>query len=128
VPRTLFDFGREVTGYLHFDVEPGVLQQAGLLYTGTERVPDLLGTHPDGAVIPLPARAGWGDACPRRFRYALVVGLPVRSARLQPLDPSQAEALLALPEPERRRGVLGIPPPPLRTPVETEVGRKLQHR
>jgi len=69
VPRALFDFGREVTGYLHLDIHPDPVQQAGLLYTATDRVPDLLGVHPDGAVLTLPAQPGWEAACPRRFRY-----------------------------------------------------------
>src|SRR5262249_17777019 len=63
IPRALSAFGREVTGYLPLDVVPAPRQQAGLLYTGTERAPDLPAARPDGAVIPLAAQPGWEDAC-----------------------------------------------------------------
>src|SRR5882724_9814574 len=127
VPRALFDFGREVTGYLHLDIHPDPVQQAGLLYTATDRVPDLLGVHPDGAVLTLPAQPGWEAACPRRFRYALVVGLAPTGARVQPVGATQAAPLPpGRPVGVHPRGVLGIEPPPLRTPVENEVGRKFQ--
>ncbi|HEV7514983.1 MAG TPA: hypothetical protein VGR07_01655 [Thermoanaerobaculia bacterium] len=127
VPRTLFDFGREVTGYLHLEVTPDGVQRAGLLYTGVARLPALPDARPDGAVIILAGRHGWEDACPRRFRYALVVGLAPVAARVQPVDPVAAAALLRqTSQTPRPAGVLGLVPPPLRTPVEHEVWRKFQ--
>jgi hypothetical protein len=72
------------------------------------------------------------DAHLRRFRYALVVGLPGTmeeiSARVQEIDPAQAAGLVQQEESARKpaRGVLGIVPPPLRTPVEDEVWRDLE--
>ncbi|MEA2695354.1 MAG: Alpha-L-rhamnosidase N-terminal domain [Acidobacteriota bacterium] len=130
VPRTLFDFGRLVTGYLHLEVKPDEVQRAGLLYTRVEGVPEISAVRPDGAVITIPARHGWEDACPRRFRYALVVGLDPIAARVQPVDEGAAAALLAPAAPtplaSRPAGVLGLVPPPLRTPVENEVWREFQ--
>ena len=127
VPRTIFDFGREVTGYLHLEIPPVSEQRAGLLFTASRGVPDPLSERPSGAVITIPDRHGWEDACLRRFRYVMVVGLSPRGARVQPVasgDPGQIAALL--PREVRTPGVLGIEPPPLRTPVENEVWRKLQ--
>jgi hypothetical protein len=126
VPRTLFDFGREVTGYLHLEVTPDEVQRAGLLYIGVEGVPALSEARPDGAVITIPARRGWEDASPRRFRYALVVGLAPVAARVQPVDEKAAEPLLPRVLQTSPVGVLGLVPPPLRTPVEHEVWRKFQ--
>jgi hypothetical protein len=77
-------------------------------------------------------RRTWMDARARRFRYALVVGLGDGdvSARVQEIDPARAASLLAPPagavETGGVRGVLGIVPPALRTPVEDEVWGQLQ--
>lgn len=124
VPRALFDFGREVTGYLELTVAPDGVQRSGLLYTGESEVPAIPGAGPDGAVITIPGRQGWVDASPRRFRYALVVGLTPLEARVQPVDEQAAAPLL--PDRTAPRGVLGIVPPTLRTPVENEVWRPFE--
>ena len=69
-------------------------------------------------------RHDWVDAHPRRFRYAVVVGLPKMGkaiiagvlpapARPEPRDPGDLK-------------VFGVEGPPLRTPVEDEVWSKLQ--
>lgn len=107
---------------------------------------------PAAAVLLLPGGREWLDAAPRRFRYALVAGIegPL-AARVYSVEPRAAAGLVAAPElgdlsqPSQRsqlsdpgqlgrlgnlgnvsRGVFGIAPPPLRTPVEDEVRRKLQ--
>ena len=78
--RYVAAFGEDIAalGVEAPDVEP----------KATDHVPDLLGVHPDGAVLTLPARPGWEAACPRRFRYALVVGLTPTGARVQPVESS----------------------------------------
>src|SRR5262249_10014437 len=129
-PRRLFDFGREVTGYLLVDVQPAAEQdgkQIGLLWTGGAP-PDPLHQRESAGIIVLPGRRTWMDARPRRFRYALVMGLPrTLGARVQEVDPGRAAVLLApLGSTVPRRGVLGIVPPPLRTPVEDEIWRQLK--
>jgi hypothetical protein len=129
VPRTVFDFGREVTGYLHLDFAPDRVQRSGLLYTGSAGIPSLGEARPDGAVITLPGRNGWDDACPRRLRYAMVLGLAPRGAKVQPVDPARVAPLLLRPPrgaSARPEGVFGLAPPPLRSPVEHEVGREFQ--
>jgi hypothetical protein len=124
VLRTLFDFGHEVTGYLSLELTPDPVQRAALLFTGTD-VPKAPGDRPDGAVITIPGRHAWEAAVPRRFRYALVVGLSPLAARVHSVEETRAfpPEALHVPEPV---GVLGITPPALRTPVEDEVWRKFE--
>lgn len=121
----LFDWGREVTGYLSLQV-PGAPQETevrtGLVLTG-DKPPDPWREASEPVLI-VPGRRAWMAAAPRRFRYALVLGLDQRplTARVFPL-----ELGIRVEEAVRRvEGVFGVEPPPLRTPVEDEVWRKLQ--
>jgi|SRR6185436_5490628 len=118
-PAELFDWGREVAGYLTIQTPPAFELQAGLLFTG-DKPPDPLKDRPAGAVLLLPREQVWRAARPGRFRYALVVGLVGPSgATVQPVDPAfLARRLL---KPSAAEGVFGIPPPPLKTPVEEKV-------
>jgi hypothetical protein len=84
----LFDWGREVAGYLA--LEPGYdpemdpdlaqpppdRQRTALLWTG-DAPPRLAGAgaEPSGAVVLLAGARQWLDVRLRRFRYALVIGL-----------------------------------------------------
>jgi len=131
-PFHLFDWGRQVTGYLLVDVQPSAERASGMLYTGTGILPPQPGDQrPDAGMVIMAGRRTWMDARPRRFRYALVVGLgdtvDAVSARVQEVDPVAAAAFVAPPAGrDGGRGVLGIVPPPLRTPVEDEVWRQLK--
>jgi hypothetical protein len=117
----LYDWGREVEGYLTLDLlvtdKPGV----GLLYTGDEP-PNPRRAPLTAPVLILPGRHDWMDARPRRFRYAVIVGLarPAAAAVLP------APARPALPRDPDEMRVFGVEGPPLRTPVEDEVWSKLQ--
>jgi hypothetical protein len=102
----LFDFGREVTGYL--TLEPGYepemdadlaqppsdRQRSALLWTGDEPPrpagPGAAG-GPDGSVVLLASARQWLDVRLRRFRYALVIGFerPL-GARVYEVDPALA--------------------------------------
>jgi hypothetical protein len=120
----LYDWGREVTGYLSLELGPAAevaeLEKA-VLFTG-DSPPDPLRSDPAGSILIAPGRHSWLDARPRRFRYALILGLD-RPGSLAVLPVPAAN----VPAPVREeRGVLGIVPPPLRTPVEDEVWGKLQ--
>jgi len=151
---TLFDWGREVTGYLALEAgyRPGMDSdlvapppdrlRTALLWTGdTPPEPTAPGSPPSGDVVLMASSRQWLDARLRRFRYALVIGLqgPL-AARLYTVDaalvarfgmdlapaaggPGGAATAGAGP---RRRGVFGLPPPRLRSPVEDEIRRKLK--
>jgi hypothetical protein len=117
----LYDWGRPVEGILTFGVPAAAEQGTALLFTGDEP-PDPLRARPTAAVLIQPGRRDWIDALPRRFRYALLVGLerpavaavlPVPAGAVRPPQPVPDE-------------VFGISGPPLRTPVEDEVWSKLQ--
>ncbi len=124
----LYDWGREVTGYVSLELtgtvpvaDPAEMRKA-LLFTG-DSPPDPLRSSPTASILMAPGRRDWLDARPRRFRYALILGLvPPASMAVLPVQAG------GVPPPAARdnRGVLGIVPPPLRTPVEDEVWGKLQ--
>src|SRR5579864_2552365 len=84
----LFDWGRQVTGYLALETgfEPGMdedleqpppaRQRTALLWTGDVRPePAGGGLRPSGVVVVMASGHQWLDARLRRFRYALVIGL-----------------------------------------------------
>lgn len=122
----LFDWGREVTGYLELDFAPEAAAApppTSLVFTGTAAPPDPLAERPAIAAVCMPGETTWSDARPRRFRYVAVVGLrPLVGAGVVELAAPVALAADSPPE----SGVLGIRPPRLPTPVEDEVWRKLK--
>lgn len=123
----LYDWGREVTGYLTLEVAPSDKMGIALLFTG-DQPPDPLRSEPDGSILIQPGRHDWMDARPRRFRYAVLLGL-LRPTTLALLPVPSTSVAPAVPPPRRdgtEKGVLGILAPPLRTPVEDEVWGKLQ--
>jgi hypothetical protein len=124
----LFDWGREVTGYLTLQMPVGEGLRKALLFTG-DGLPDPLRDRPSGAVLAMTGRRSWTDAQARRFRYALVIGDRPASARVLPVDPKWASARIkdSLAGGGRKlEGVFGLEPPPLRTPVQDEIWRELQ--
>jgi len=143
----LFDWGRQVTGYLSLETgfEPGMdsdleqpppaRQRTALLWTG-EAPPQPAaggGPRPSGTVVMMASSRQWLDARLRRFRYALVIGIerPL-AARVYAVEPADAArgglefAPQAPGAPAPGHGVFGLAPPRLRTPVEDEVRRKLE--
>jgi hypothetical protein len=123
----LFDWGREVTGYLVLNMPAEDGLRKALFFTGVQS-PDPLRDPPAGAVLAMTGRRSWMDVRPRRFRYALVIGDRPLAARVLQVDPGDrriAAGLLADGVP-RVEGVFGIEPPPLRTPVQDEIWRELQ--
>jgi hypothetical protein len=134
------DWGREVEGYLVIETgyEPGLpAAQArppageirlALLYTGTAAAP-AGGGRPAAEVLLMPGAREWQDVHPRRFRYCLLVGLerPL-TARVHAVDPAAAAPLMvgATPPDQPDKGVFGLRPPPLHTPVEDGVARELE--
>ncbi len=118
----LYDWGRPVEGHLTLAVPPARENGMALLFLGDDLPPDPLAARPTAAVLIQAGQRDWMDALPRRFRYALLVGLakPAVAAVL----PVPAGAVSS-PRPADPR-VFGIQGPPLRTPVEDEVWGKLQ--
>jgi hypothetical protein len=117
----LYDWGRTVDGFLTLELPAGRELGAALLFTG-EEPPDPLTARPTAAVLIMPGRRDWMDARPRRFRYALLVGLErVAAAAALPVPAGVVRSPRPLPD-----RVFGFKGPPLRTPVEDEVWSKLQ--
>lgn len=120
----LFDWGKEVTGYLGLrfkDSQPVTAR----IHVGGDR-PDPFQRSPDIVLAGVPGRRSWHDVRPRRLRYAMVLGLEgvAVEGRVFPTDPVASAALL---EPEvGRRGAFGLEPPRLRAPVEHEVRGELE--
>ena len=102
---------------------PDERRRAGLLFVSDGPEPPAVSSM-GGAVLVPPGSREWLDPRPRRLRFARVLGLPgVVGARIEPLagsEPGVAGAEAPV------RGVLGLVPPPLRTPVEDEVWRELE--
>jgi hypothetical protein len=128
----LFDWGREVTGYLVLDLPPRDQRGTALLFTGAAP-PDAWKEPPAGAVLVAPGARRWMDARPRRFRYVLLLGMKrPAAARVLPLSPrlEARTAAALLTRDGKAKGVFGdlfgIGAPPLRTPVEDEVWSELQ--
>jgi hypothetical protein len=122
----LYDWGREVEGYLTLDVSPSKDPGTGLLFTGAAP-PDPRRDSLTAPVLILPGRHDWMDARPRRFRYAVVVGLakPATAGGAGMASVLPAPARSVSKDPEEMK-VFGIEGAPLRTPVEDEVWSKLQ--
>jgi len=127
----LFDWGREVTGYLALQMPAGEGLRKALFFTG-EQPPDPLRDRPAGAVLTMIGRRSWMDAQARRFRYVLVIGdrpAGAITARIFPVDPKlAADRILAsvLGGGRKVEGVFGLEPPSLRTPVQDEIWRQLE--
>ncbi len=123
-----FDWGpRSAVGRLALDVVPKETMQVAVLHVEPEGALAGGGASPvisTISVILMPFQREWVDTEVRRFRTVEIVGtLSIEGARaLPPRDPQEGVA-----EPQApRRGLFGLAPPVLRTPVEDEVGRELE--
>ena len=118
----LIDWGQPVTGYATLSFT-GPEVSLGLAYFGL-RVPDPVRQLPDAYVIGTPAQPYWEDVVPRKFRYALLVGLgQVTDARVMPTD---SQLLRPIPAGEPPPGVFGLPTPRLRSPIEDKIWSELE--
>ena len=120
-----FDWGPQGTvGRLALEIVPQEAVQIAVLRVQSA------GARPDPrscsaiSVILMPNQREWLDPQVRRIQAAEIVGtMRVEAARVLPPDgPEERVAGPAAPS----RGLLGLPVPPLRTPVEDEVGRQLE--
>ncbi|MGH9382284.1 MAG: hypothetical protein ACRD2Z_16995 [Thermoanaerobaculia bacterium] len=121
--RILIDFGREETGFLVLgSVGPDPVP--ALVYVGSQP-PRPETASPSAIWISLSGKRHWLDAEARRFRYVLILGArAVRTASVYPVREIAAEAWPPQPEPDR--GVFGLAPARLRTPVEDKIWSQLQ--
>lgn len=116
--RALRDGSGEVAGYLELRLPPARERRTALVFfDDAER----------GVPVVVPAGAErWLDSQPRRFRALRLVGISGRfAARVFPVSP-EILARRSRPRREDSPGLMGLEAPGLRTPVEDEVGRKLQ--
>ncbi len=119
-----FDWAPGTLGRLALEVVPQEAMQIAVLRVQ----PD--GERPDSrscsaiSVILMPNQREWLDPQVRRIQAVEIVGtIGIESARVLPPDgPEDPVAGPAIPP----TGLLGLPVPPLRTPVEDEVGRQLE--
>jgi hypothetical protein len=142
-PGLLFDWGREVEGYLGLRSAWHTQRPAALLFTGDAPRDPLARLRPaegpaeetdagailaaGSPVVSVDGRRNWSDVVPRRFRYAAVVGFRgLQAAWVEPvISEAAAEALPRSPV-AAATGVFGVTPPPSRSPVEDDVWRELQ--
>lgn len=124
VPAVRIDFGREVEGLLVLGFGDSA-PRPGLLYLG-DGMPDPEEAPPAALVMRLGGGRYWLDAEMRRFRYALVLGMPdLVSARIYGYKRGVPALWRPVPE-QTMRGVFGLSSPLLRAPAEDEVWRELQ--
>ena len=118
----LLDWGQTLSGYLtlRFASSDDVI---GLAYL-SDRPPSPVRQAPDTFIIGTPGQTYWEGAVPRRFRYALLIGLDdLIDARIVVTDPAK---LRPIPGGEAPPGVLGTPAPRLRSSTEDKIWSKLE--
>lgn len=120
--RVLLDWGGVIEGYLTLEM-PQEQPIVGLAYLGLGR-PDPVRQAPDAYIVWTPGQPYWEDVVPRRFRFALLVGVGGASnPRVVVTQPSRVQAVEAG---RRPPGVLGLAAPRLVSPLENEVWRELE--
>ncbi len=121
-PAVEFDFGGVETGYLQVSVSGRPL--AGLAFFSLEPFQGVP-LETEALILPVEQRGIWQDVKPRRFRYALVLGLEgVRSAAVLPVRP---EVVTARSAGTVSPGLFRLQPPPSRSPVDHVLRRELQY-
>lgn len=120
--RVLLDWGDVVDGYLTLS-KPEEQPLRGLAYLGLVR-PDPAANPPDAWILGVEDQPYWEDSVPRRFRFALLVGLQgVSDVRVVLTDREAIDPVVAG---TRMTGVLGRPAPRLASPLEDEIWRQLE--
>lgn len=120
--EVLLDWGGIVEGYLTLRM-PEEKSIIGLAYLGLRR-PDPVLHPPDAFIIWTPRQPYWEDAVPRRFRYALLVG--VEGASDPRVVVTDGEVIAAVEAGTRLPGLFGRPAPRSISPLEDEVWGELE--
>jgi len=119
---TLYDWGREVEGYLTVVRRP---EEAlpGLVFVGPE-APRPEQRQADSFLLSPPRAPMWRDSRPRRFRHALILGAgPIESVAVLPAEVADREPALS---PVPPAPILGVVPPPRLSPLEAEIRHRLR--
>lgn len=120
--KVVFDWGKEVTGYLNFSFS--LTREARGLYFAGRGPKDPEFNSPSGWFEKLDGTRTWTATEPRAFRYVTVVSTaPLNGARAFLADTDQIGVRVADAQAE---GVFGLDPVPLPTPAENEIRRELQ--
>jgi len=120
--KVVFDWGKEVTGYLNFSFS--LTREARGLYFAGRGPKDPEFSAPTGWFEKLDGTRTWTATEPRAFRYVTVVSTaPLNGARVFLADTRQTGVRVADGPVE---GVFGLEPVPLPTPAENEIRRELQ--
>lgn len=116
---SVIDFGRPIDGYLSLRY---VGEGDALLFVGLDRSPDPKALRPDHVVVRVPGASVWSDVQLRRVRYVLSIG----DSRLVGAWIDAIDLPAGPPPMESPRGVLGVTPPALRSPVEDKLRREFE--
>jgi hypothetical protein len=120
--ETLLDWEQEVAGLLSFELASPASEPA-LAYFGAE-IPDPAARPADAVLLFVPGQTSWRDLRPRRFRYALLVGVePIDRVSVQELEPGTA---VPFPADGPPAGVWGIRPPPRSDKLQESVWQRIQ--
>ena len=123
-PLRLYDFGKRVTGFLHFPLS-GSEEASALAWYGNTP-PDPMARPADAVFLFLPGQRHYRDLHPRSFRYVLLVGVePAARPQVREVGPALAERLAP---PPLATGVLGIRPPVATSRAEELVWRRLRRK
>lgn len=119
--RIEVDFGGEVAGLLHLDVQATSPAEGMVFFAETPS--DALERSPDRVVVAVPNLGFWQDVEPRRFRYVTIIGIPtvraVSVVRMQPDAVRRAEAEA------REVGLFGMAIEPSPSPLVESLRRRL---
>ncbi len=104
----LFDWQREVVGYLRLELKPSSPSEMGLIYCSSQW-PDPTHNRAEMVVFPVQDSPLWSAAELHRFRYCLTVGVAVAARPVVAVvEPGQAHRLEA--RPAEQLGVFGLVP------------------
>lgn len=104
----LFDWQREVVGYLRLELKPSSPSEMGLIYCSSQW-PDPTHNRAEMVVFPVQDSPLWSAAELHRFRYCLTVGVAVAARPVVAVvEPGQAHRLES--RPADQLGVFGLVP------------------
>ncbi|MCH9649531.1 MAG: hypothetical protein K0U98_14925 [Deltaproteobacteria bacterium] len=110
----IFDWGRLVTGYLTLELASGTHPWGEVQFAS--ELPRVWPDAPDGTILTPKDHLHWQDVALRRFRYARVRGIHRIDAAFV-LEGEATSAAGKIFVPAAPPSLMGLEPPPLRTPI-----------